>query len=106
MADGSPGRMRAGGTVFVPCGSALAGSGIGLPSGVTGWRLAADGAGAAVLWLLATGAIAAATGVQMLLTGRRPRRLPWLFAALVAVFVVAGVVVTLLSGARMPRIQH
>ena len=98
-------RMRIGGVVFLLCGAALGWIGVFLLSGVLRWRITADGAGLSVLWLLVTGAVLVAMGGGMLATGRRPRRLLWLLVGLLAVFVVAGVIVTLQSGGRMPRLH-
>lgn len=98
-----PRRMRTGGVVFLLLGAALIWIGVYLVSGVLRWRIALDGAGLAVLWLLVTGGVVVAMGGQMLATGQRPRWLLRGFVGLIAVFVVAGIVVTLLSDGRMPR---
>jgi hypothetical protein len=98
-----PRRVRAGGLVILLCGAVLLWIGVFLYTGVMGQRLAMDGAGLAVLWLWATGAVAILLGGLMLGLGRRPRGLVWLIVGLIAVFVVTGLVVTLQSGGRMPR---
>jgi hypothetical protein len=54
---------------------------------------------------MVTGAVLVAMGGAMLATGRCPRGLLWLLVGLLAIFVVAGVVVTLQSGGRMPRLH-
>lgn len=97
-------RMRIGGLVFLLCGVALGWIGVHLFSGILRWRITPDGAGLATLWLLVTGVVLVAIGGGMLATGRRPRGLLWLLVGLLAIFVVAGVIVTLQSGGRMPRI--
>lgn len=98
-------RMRVGGVVFLLCGAALAWIGVHLFSGALRWRITPDGAGLAVLWLLVTGAVLVAMGGGMLATGRRPRGLLWMVVTLLAIFVIAGVIATLQSGGRMPRIH-
>lgn len=98
-------RLRVGGLVFLILGALLVWIGVYLLSGVLQWRVTGDGAGVAVLWLLVTGAVVIAMGGQMLATGLRPRWLLRVFVALVAVFIVAGVFVTLQSGGRMPRLH-
>lgn len=98
-------RMRIGGMVFLLGGAALGWTGAHLFSGVLRWRITPDGAGLSVLWLMVTGAVLVAMGGAMLATGRCPRGLLWLLVGLLAIFVVAGVVVTLQSGGRMPRLH-
>ena len=97
------GRMRVGGIIFLLSGAALVWIGVYLISGILRWRIPLDGAGLAVLWLLITGPVVCAMGGQMLATGRRPRWLLRAFVGLMAVFVVAGIIVTLQSGGRVPR---
>lgn len=105
MSEGmTPTRLRLGGALFLVCGAALVGIGVYLLAGVLAWRIAADGAGLSVLWLLATGAVVGLIGAEMLVLARRPRRLLPLFVLLIAVFVVAGLWAVLASGARMPRL--
>lgn len=98
------GRMRVGGAIFLLSGAALVWIGVYLFSGILRWRITLDGAGLAVLWLLVTGAVVGAMGGRMLATGQRPRWLLRVFVGLMAVFVVAGIMVTLESGQRMPRL--
>lgn len=100
----TPERMRLGGVVFLLCGAALVWIGVYLLSGVMGWRITPDGAGLAVLWLLVTGGVVITMGGQMLATGSRPRWLLRAFVLLIVVFVATGIIVTLTSGARMPRL--
>lgn len=99
----TPQRMRLGGLVFLILGAALVWIGVYLLTGVLRWQVPMDGAGLAVLWLLVTGGVVIAMGGEMLASGRRPRWLLRAFVVLIAVFIVAGVIVTLQSGARMPR---
>ena len=98
------GRMRVGGAIFLLSGAALVWIGVYLISGILRWRITLDGAGLAVLWLLGAGAVVGAMGGRMLATGQRPRWLLRVFVGLMAVFVVAGIMVTLDSGQRMPRL--
>ena len=100
----TPGRMRAGGAVFALCGMALEGIGVFLWSGVMSWRITPDGAGVSVLWLLSTGLVLIIMGGRMLLFGRRPRGLLAVLVGLMVVFIVAGVIVTLLAGRRIGQI--
>ncbi|WP_137110554.1 hypothetical protein [Rhodobacter sp. SY28-1] len=97
-------RMRLGGVAFLLCGAVLVWIAVYLLTGVMGWRITPDGAGLSVLWLLVTGGVVIAMGGQMLTTGSRPRWLLRAFVVLIVVFVVTGVIVTLTSGARMPRL--
>jgi hypothetical protein len=99
----TPQRMRLGGLVFLILGAVLVWIGVYLLTGVLRWQVTMDGAGLSVLWLLVTGGVVIAMGGEMLASGRRPRWLLRVFVVLVAVFIVAGVIVTLQSGARMPR---
>ena len=101
----TPLRARVGGLVFVLCGAVLAGIGVFLFTGVLHGNIPLDGAGASVVWLWVTGAVAGLTGGWMLVFARRPTWLLWLFVPLVVVFVVAGIAATLQSGGRLPRIN-
>lgn len=98
-------QLRVGGLVFLILGAVLVWIGVYLLYGVLRWQVTGDGAGVSVLWLLVTGGVVIAMGGQMLATGQRPRRLLRALVALVAVFVAAGVIVTLQSGGRMPRLH-
>jgi hypothetical protein len=97
--------MRLGGLVFLACGAALAGIGLWLLAGVMDWQITADGAGLSTLWLLVTGGVTGVMGAGMLRVGRAPRLMLRLLVVLLAIFVIAGVVVTLQSGARMPLLR-
>lgn len=107
MSDGelTARRVRMGGLVFLLCGAALVWIGVYLLTGIMGWRIGFDATGLSVLWLLVSGMVVIGMGGQMLAFGRRPRGLLWLFVVLVAFFVVAGAIVTLQSGGRLPRLH-
>lgn len=100
----SPTSLRIGGLVFLICGAVLVGLGLYLFTGILRWRITPDGAGLSTLWLLLTGAVTVATGGEMLALARRPRWLLRVLLVLIAVFVMAGVIVTLWSDGRMPRL--
>lgn len=93
------------GLVFLGCGIVLVGIGVCLLSSVMHWQITQDGAGLAVLWLFAAGGVTVAIGGEMLVFARRPLWLVRAFFLLVAIFVVSGIVVTLQSGARLPRLN-
>jgi hypothetical protein len=57
-----------------------------------------------VLWLPVTGGVVIAMGGQMPARGQRPVWLSRVVIALVAVFAVAGIVVMLQAGDRLPRL--
>lgn len=94
-----------GGGAFLILGAALILIGTCLLAGVLRWRLLLDGAWLATSWLLVTGGVVVVMGGQMLAAGRRPRWMMRAFIGLVAIFVVAGAIVTLQSGGRMPRLH-
>lgn len=102
----TPARIRIAGLVFLLCGAALVWIGVYLFTGVLRWRLPLDGAGLAILWLVITGAVTIAMAGEMLIHLRRPRGTLRLLVLLLAIFVVAGAVITLAEGGRLPRLYR
>ena len=96
--------MRTGGAIFLLCGACLFGIAGFLLQGVMNWRIPLNSAGISVLWLLTTGLALLVMGGRMLLFGRRPRGLLAVLVGLLLVFIVAGVIVTLLAGRRLGQI--